>query len=136
GEGADGDEVDSGFGVVADGLEVHVAGGFNGGVGQAFADEFEGCGDFFGGHVVEQDGVGAAGDGLIEFDGSADFDLDGLAGLAAGEGACEHCGQAAAEGDVVVLDQDPVLQVVAVVVAAAAADGVLVEDAQAGDGFA
>src|ERR1019366_8887032 len=124
GEGADGDEVDSGFGVVADGLEVHVAGGFNGGVGQAFADEFEGCGDFFGGHVVEQDGVGAAGDGLIEFDGSADFNLDGLAGLAA------------AEGDVVVLDQDSVLQVVAVVVAAAAADGVLVEDAQAGDGFA
>ena len=93
-------------------------------------------GDFLGGHVVEQDGVGVAGDGLLEFDGRADFDLDDLAGLAAGERAGEDGGQAAAERDVVVLDEDSVLQVEAVVDAAAAADGVLIQRAQAGDGLA
>jgi hypothetical protein len=63
-------------------------------------------------------------------------DLDDLAGLAAGEGALEDRGQAAAERDVVVLDEDSVLQVEAVVDAAAAADGVLIQRAQAGDGLA
>ncbi len=48
----------------------------------------------------------------------------------------ERRGKAAAEGDVVVLDQDAVLQVEAVVEAAAAADGVFIERAQAGDGLA
>ena len=78
----------------------------------------------------------SAGDGLLEFGGGADFDLDDLAGLAACESAVEDGGQAAAERDVVVLDEDSVLQVEAVVDAAAAADGVLIERAQAGDGLA
>ena len=91
---------------------------------------------WLGRHVVEQDGLGAAGDGLFEFERGADFDLDDLAGLAAGEGVFEGGGKAAAEGDVVVLDEDAVLQVEAVVEASAAADGVLVQRAQAGDGLA
>ena len=82
GEGSDGDEVDAGFGVGADGFEVHVAGGFDGRFGEAGADLGYGLFDLFGCHVVEQDGFGAAGDGLLEFFGGADFYLDDLAGLA------------------------------------------------------
>ncbi len=136
GEGADGDEVDPGEGVVADGLEVHVAGGLDGDVGQGGADLLDRLFDGGGGHVVEQDGLGAAGDGLVELDLAADLDLHDLAGLAAGEGVGEGGGKASAEGDVVVLDEDAVLQVEAVIDAAAAADGVLVEGAEAGDGLA
>ena len=57
-------------------------------------------------------------------------------GLRSCEGLGEDGGQAAAEGDVVVLDEDAVLEVEAVIGAAAAADGIFVEGAQAGDGFA
>ena len=77
-----------------------------------------------------------AGDGLVEFLRRADFDLDDLAGLASGERAREHGGKAAAERDVIVLDEDPILQVEPVVEAAAAADGVFIQRAQAGDGLA
>ena len=48
----------------------------------------------------------------------------------------EHRGKAAAEGDVIVFDEDAVLQIEAVIDAAAAADGVFIEHAEAGDGFA
>src|ERR1035437_7269756 len=133
GEGADGDEVDAGLGVVGDGLEVHVAGGLDGGPGQAFADEKHGFLHFLGGHVVEQDGVRAAGDRLLQFYRGACFDLYDLAGLASGEGARKYCGKAAAERDVIVLDEDSVLQIEAVVESAAAADGVFVERTKAGN---
>ena len=89
-----------------------------------------------GGHVVEQDCFGAVLEGVFEFLLSADFDLDTLAGFAAGEGAAEDGADAAAEGDVVVLDEDAVGEVEAMVGAAAAEDGVLVEGAEAGDGLA
>src|SRR5208283_3795599 len=74
-------------------------------------------------------------DGLVEFGLRADLDLNDLAWFASGESARKHSGKAAAQRDVVVLDQDSVLQIEAVVGAAAATDGVFIQRAQAGDGF-
>ena len=66
----------------------------------------------------------------------ADFDLDPLAGFAVFLGSFEDGWEASAEGYVVVFDEDAVLEVEAVVDASAAAYGVFVEGAEAGDGFA
>jgi hypothetical protein len=48
-------------------------------------------------HVIEQDRLGSAGDGLIEFGLGADFDLDPLAAFTVCQGAFENGGNAAAE---------------------------------------
>src|SRR5205807_7937820 len=78
----------------------------------------------------------AEGDGLSQFCLSTDFDLDPLVGLAIFQRSLEEDGKAATERYVVVFDKDAVLQIETVIDAAAAADGVFVECAEAGDGFA
>jgi len=145
GERADADEVDSGFGVGADVGENDAAGGFGGdplrgtvlGVGSVcfLADAFDGSLDLLGGHVVEENGFGTVGECLLELVRGAHLDLNALAFSAVLKGAGEDGGQAAAEGDVVVLDEDAGGEIDAVVGASAALDRVLIEDAEAGDGF-
>ncbi len=136
GERADRDEVDASFGVGANGFEGHSAGSFDGHAGECGADLLDGFFDGGGGHVIEQDGFGAAGDGLVELVLRTDFDLNGLAGFAEFERVGEGFRQAAAERDVVVLDEDSVGEIEPVVVAAATADSVFIERAEAGDGLA
>jgi hypothetical protein len=77
-------------------------------------------------HVVEQQAVGAGAErigGLVE---AAHLDLDGELGMG-GAGAQHRLGQAAGQGDVVLLDQDRVVEPEPVVGAATGGDGGLLE---------
>ncbi len=76
------------------------------------------------------------GEGFLQFRQSADFHLDGLGAATVADGALERRDDAAGEGDVVVLDQDSVGKIEAMILAAATADRVLVDNSQAGSGFA
>ena len=88
------------------------------------------------GEVVEQEGGGA---GVKRFAGLldvGDFDLDGGGGAGVFEGGVDGVGDRADGGDVVVFEQDAGGEGVAVVEAAAAADGIAFGGAEAGGGFA
>jgi len=50
-------------------------------------------------HVIQQQGFCAVLQSIVQLFGGADFDLDALAGFAAGEGAGEDLLDAAAKGD-------------------------------------
>ena len=102
----------------------------------ALADDVDGFFDLGGGHVVEQQRFGAMIERQVEFGEIAHFDVDGLSGLAAFFGAGEDLLDATAERDVIVLDENAVGEIEAMVFAAAATNGVFVEDAQAGYGLA
>ena len=96
----------------------------------------DGSADFSRRHVVEQDGFGAVREGFFELLRGADLDLHALAGLALLEGALEDRGNAAAERDVIVLDENAGGEIDAVIGASAAEDRVFFKGAHAGDGFA
>jgi hypothetical protein len=66
----------------------------------------------------------------------ADFDLDALAEACAARARAKAPRDAAAEGDVIVLDENAGGEIDAVIGAAAAKDGVFLKGAQAGDGLA
>ncbi len=157
GEGTGTDAVDAGGGDGGDGLQVDAAGGFELGLGAGGAADFDRLTKLVGGQVVEQDDVGAFGKHLAELVDGIDFNFDehggigraarrftgnllgeevaGFAdGLGGGEGGL--AGLLAAEGQVVVFDEDRVVEAGAVVAAAAAVDGVFFEATPAGGGFA
>ena len=135
GEGADGDDVYASEGDFADAREGDASGGFDEGSAGDLTDAEEEVG---GGEVVEHDGVDCAGgeDGLdlvetvyfyFDVGGVGEFCAEGDEGL--GEvGACR--------GEVVVFGHDGVGEGEAVVLAAAAADGVTLDEAEAGGGLA
>ena len=79
-------------------------------------------------HVVEQDPVGAGVERLGDLVQRVALDLDGKTGRPR---ARDRLGDRAGDAQVVVLDQDAVVEAEAMVRAAAAADGVLLELAQA-----
>ena len=87
-------------------------------------------------HVVEQDGFGAVGKGFFELLRRAHFNLHALARLALRERALEHRGNAAAERDVIVLDENAGGEIDAVIGAAAAKHRVFLQRAHAGHGLA
>ena len=130
GERADRDEIDAGRRDRSDVVEADAAGGFElrrragpiaGGDGGAEAVEV---------HVVEEQAGGAGGEGGIDLGGIPAFDLDRQAGMGVA-GAGDRIGEAAGEGDVVLLDQDRVVEAHPVVLAAAGADRGLLERALA-----
>src|ERR1700728_1165560 len=132
GQRAGGDEVNASFSVFADCVQLNTAGGLNRYLEVACVDKLDG-GRYLGGcHVVEQDGFRATFDGLFEFLAIAHLHLHALAGLARRKRSRKYFGDAAAERDVVVLDEDAVGEVEAMVLAAAAGDGVFVQQAQPG----
>ena len=135
-ESADGNIVGAGEGVFADVLDRDAAGGFDGNFETSFTDELDGFFDVGRGHVVEEERFGAVVESELELGLVAYFDVDGLARLAALFGPGKDFFDAAAEGDVVVLDENAVGEVEAMVFSASAADRVLIEDAEARDGFA
>ena len=79
-------------------------------------------------------------EGFVEFIEGGDFDFDAGGGADGAEGGADGVGEGAAAGadggDVVVFDEDGGAEVVAVVAAAADADGVALGEAEAGGGFA
>ena len=87
-------------------------------------------------HVVEEDDLGAAGQRLLRLLVARDLDLDVQGMGHSGSRRPDHVDDieaaVAGGGDVVVLDQDAVAEVEAVVVAAAEAYGVALESAEAG----
>lgn len=138
GEGAHGDEVDAGGGDGGEVVEGDAAAGFGGcaaGVGAV-----DGFGQGIRGEVVEEDGACAGLEGFAEFVEGGDFDFDSGGGPGGAEGGADGVGEGAAAGadggDVVVFDEDGGAEVVAVVGAAADADGVAFGEAEAGGGFA
>ena len=125
-ERADGDEVDAGLGDRADGVERDAAGRLELG---AAGDERDGARELGRRHVVEQDPVGAGVERLAHLR-RASRTRPRPAGRSPGRGATASAIDAG-EPQVVVLDQDAVVEAEAVVRAAAAADRVLLERAQA-----
>ena len=138
GEGADGDEVDACGGDVADAVEGDAAAGFG---ERAAGDLLDGGAKIFDGEVVEHDGVDVGGEDCLDLVEAVDFDFE-----VGGVGECSACGEQSfgeaagarggEDGEVVVLGHDGVGEGEAVVVAAAAADGVALEEAEAGGGLA
>ena len=143
-EGADGDTVDAGEGDGADGFEGDTAGGFQGEFGFFVGSISQIDGHFHARavHVVEEYGVDA-----IDFEDFAellevvDFDLDKpLRGFSAAgvNDWLKFCGEFAQRvgGQMVVFDEQAVIQAHAVVMPPTGEDGVFVEEAQTGHGFA
>jgi hypothetical protein len=133
GEAADRDAVDAGFGDGAHALEVDAAGGFE--LGAALVDG-DGFAHLVEAHVVEQDHLGAGGEGFFELAEVLDLDFDEHVGRGDGAGVFDHRLDAAGGDDVVFLDQDAVVEADAVVGAAADAHRVFLRQAQAGQGLA
>ena len=92
--------------------------------------------NFGGRHVVEEDRFGAVGESLFELLRGAHFDLHALRWPAPGKRAGKDCRDAAAEGNVIVLDQNAGSEIDAVIGAAAAKDGVFFKSAHAWHGLA
>ncbi len=132
-EGADRDDIDAGGGDGGDVLLRDAAGGLGEG---ASADLLDGGAKLLDGHVVQQDDIGAGGQGLVHLARVADFHFDPHRVGSKGAGAAHGSSDPSGGGDVVLLDEDGIGETEAVVVAAAGADGVLLRVAQAGDGLA
>jgi hypothetical protein len=88
------------------------------------------------GHIVEQADVGAFRERFAQLVQRIDLDLDLDQMAGKGLARSHRLADSAGNGDVVVLDQDRVVEPVAVVGAAAAAHGVFLEGAQARNGLA
>ena len=88
-----------------------------------------------GGHVVEQQPVGAGGERRFDLVDAVDLDLHLQAGVRR-LGAAHRLGDAAAHGDVIVLDQHAVIEPHPVVLRAAHPRRIFLEHAQAGNGLA
>lgn len=136
GESADGDVIRSGFGVVAHILEIDSAGDFDGYVAGVTADTVHASAHLIGSHVVEEERFCSEFKRLVEFLGSSHLDFDGLITGAVRERFRQDSGNSSAEIDVIVLDEDSVGEVEAVVLASAAADGILVQKTHTGHGLA
>ena len=137
GEGTHGNEVYATFGIVAQGVEGDAAAGLR---FKLAADEFHGLAGVFYGEIVEHDAVGSAMFHdlayLVEcaaFD--FNFEMQSFL-LLVGGAAVQGAGYAAAEVDVVVLEQDHVEQPDAVVYTAADFHGFLFEHTHTGCGLA
>ncbi len=131
GDGSGGDEVGSGFGVGADVLQGDSAGDFDGGTPGDFADPI---GGFGGREVVEQELGGAVVEGFAELGPGADFDLDGK--LAGGPRVLQGLADSAGGCDVVVLNQNGVVEALAVVGDSSGGRGAFFQKAEARGGLA
>ena len=132
GERADRDEVDAGGGDLAGAVEGESAGGLERGAAGGDPDRL---GHHLGGHVVEQDLLAAGVEQLAQLVEVGDLDLDAQVRVGRADRVVRR--HHAARGDhVVVLDHGPVGQAHPVVEAAAAADGVLLQRAPAGQRLA
>ena len=133
GERAAGHEVDA---QVGDGLHVvrvDVAGAFG---LRASVDERDGRRHGVVVHVVEHDDVGSGGNRLLDLRERLALHLDLAYEGGVGARRLDSLAHAARGGDVVVLQQHPVGEVVAVVAPAAAPDGLLLEHAHVRRGLA
>ena len=116
-----------------DGVEIDAAGRLEDGLA---GRQFDGLGIHVERKVIQQQDVRRVGQGLLQLGDRVDLDFD-LHGVAdSGLGAFHGFGDTAADGDMVILDQDGVVQAIAVVMSATALDGVLLQGAQIGEGLA
>ena len=129
---ADRDEVDAGLGDVAGAVEGETAGGLEGGVA---VGDLHGLGHLVVGHVVEQDPLAARVEQLAELVEVGHLHLDGEVRVR-GADRLEGRDDPAGREHVVVLDHRQVDEAEPVVDAAAAAHGVLLQGAEAGQGLA
>ncbi len=89
-----------------------------------------------GGHVIEQNGFRSVRERLIQFFESAHFNFDGLGAASVADGVLEGGHNAAGQGDVIVLDEDAIGKIEAMVLSPTAAHRVFIDDTEAGGGFA
>jgi len=148
-EAADTDAIDAGGGQGRERFESYTTRGFEleGGVHRVAAGG--GSVEKVGAHVIEEhdvDGSGREGQEGFKLRERIDFDLDEGGWMASGSAQGAGAGRRGSDnggesgeggaGDVIVFDEDGVVEADAVTEAAAAADGVFLEDAEAGGGFA
>ncbi len=136
GERADGNVIHAGFGNGADIGEIDAAAGLGQGAALHF---FHGETKLNESHVVQEDNVGGCGDGLINLFEciGLDFNLEfGITGAGAGNGGGDGIGRFIAQGgEMVVLDEDHVIEAMAVISATAAGDGIFLKAPPPGSGF-
>ena len=99
-------------------------------------DAFNGVLDFLHRHVVQQDGLGAISDRFFQLLRRAHFNLHPLTALALFQSTLKHRRQAAAERNVIVLDQDAGGQIDAMVCSSSTLHGVLFKNPQSRNGLA
>ncbi len=129
----DRDDVDAGFGDGAHGFEIDPARGFQ---DRLAGRQLYGFGVHVEREVVEQQDVRLERQGFLELGDRIDFDFDLHCMPDPGLGAFHRGRYATADSDVIVLDQDGVVEAVAMVMAAAALDRVLLQGAQVRQGLA
>src|ERR1700692_3048566 len=78
GEEADGNKIDAGFGVGANVFETDAAGALNRDAALQFCAAVYGAAHVFGGHVIEQNGFRAVGEGLLQLGHGTNFYFDWL----------------------------------------------------------
>ena len=137
-ERADGNSIDAGFGKVANIGERDSAGGFDRDavVGIARMGAGYGLAREIGSEIVEENGIGALGQGFIELGNRVDFNFDPSHCAAICLRGADGGRDAASQAHVIFLYEDRVIEAKAMICAATGADGVLFERAQAGRGFA
>src|SRR5579859_1660676 len=136
GEHAYGDVVCPGFCISADIFKLYTSGDLDGNAARVGADSLYGSTRILHGHIVEQHSFCAVGQSFFQFSRVADLDFQGLFATTVFQGFLESGCHTPSDGNVIVLDQDAVGEIKPVIVAAAAAHGILVEHAKTGHGFA
>ncbi len=124
------------FGVGADIFQTNSARAFQGNTAFKLGATFDRAPHVFGRHVIEQDGLRAMGQRVVKFLWRADFYLDGLGAAAVADCVLQGGDNSAGERDVIVLDEDSIGKIEAVILAAAATHSVFVDHAQTGSGLA
>ena len=133
---ADGNKIDTGIGVGANIFQADSAGAFQRDAALELGATLDGAAHVFGRHVIEQDSFGAVRQRFVEFLKRAHFYLDGLRAATVANCTFKGGDNSTGESDVIVFDQDSVGKIEAMILAAAAAYGIFVDDAQAGSGLA
>jgi len=133
---ADGDVIHAGFRIVADVFQANASRGLHRDMPGMTSYTNNRLAHVFHFHVIEQDALCTVGQGFIQLRQRADLNFNRLLLSAILQGPLERCGYASGQRDMVILDQDAVRKVEAVVLAAASAYGVFIEHAQSGSSFA
>jgi len=135
-EQSDGNKVDSGFRVGADIFNADAPGALERNVMFESVRALDGATHVFGRHVVEQDGFSAVDQCLLQFVEGSHFDLNRFRAAAVAQRPFQSWHDSSGQRDVIVFDEDSVGEIEAMILTAAAANRVFVDDAESRGGFA
>src|SRR5690242_19312132 len=130
------DEVHARFGVGTNIAQINAPGALERYAALTAGNVLHGLAHVFDGHVIEQNGFGIVLQGFVQFSQAANLYFDRLFTSTIGMGAVQRFADAAGQGDVIVLDEDTVGEIEAVIQSASAAHGIFVEHPQTRDSLA